>query len=592
MRKIIGMMFLLLSVKVFAGDITVFDVYSGQEWKLVSFYKNVKSRQPGGNHEVSVSYPAFADSSQQVTKQVNNALMRLALVDWQSDEAYRVLLNEVRKRYNELNRNNRSGSQGDPYGNDRIFMMIEDIDLTALSVYREECWLVLNFSVTFSGDERLDVKRYYKANLKNGRVVQVNLNGNIPNVDALRNFLAPLFTSQYVLVTDKLSAADKTPRRYVYPEDQEEVDGYSTEDEVSIDRKNNETVCRDLCKYIDFNELDVFRLGWGVVVGFQEGTASSRVYNTESFALFLTGAQQDSLALLLNRPDLAADDRLIKSEFKKFNYYKLSEGLSSVRFAPPVEKLVSIQPTADRPVKAVRIDSYQVFESGQANFRGYFVRTFNRRGLPDAFCYIDENKDTASSEYYQYDGNGNLAGSRGISDRKNFKTKTWQYDASDNVTFYQQLDGDDLYASYFFYNGNLFYYIEVDGKEIRYNRVEKVSFKNREVCFKTACYVVNEQLVPRYQTSRKYISEELQTGFDAKGRLMETHAENDRYNYYFNYDARDRFISQEVYEYQRLLTSVKYLYKEDAVLPYEQQKHSYGNGQDIFEKEVYTWEFW
>jgi hypothetical protein len=87
----------------------------------------------------------------------------------------------------------------------------------------------------------------------------------------------------------------------------------------------------------------------------------------------------------------------------------------------------------------------------------------------------------------------------------------------------------------------------------------------------------------------KYQHNDIELGFDDKGRLVEGHTENDRYNYYFEFDIKDRLIKHSIYEYQRVSKEVVYFYKEEQRLPYLQKKHTYNN--EIFEEESYNWEY-
>jgi hypothetical protein len=87
----------------------------------------------------------------------------------------------------------------------------------------------------------------------------------------------------------------------------------------------------------------------------------------------------------------------------------------------------------------------------------------------------------------------------------------------------------------------------------------------------------------------KYRNNDIELGFDEKGRLVEGHTENDRYNYYFEFDAYDRLAKYATYEYQKVMKEVMYFYKEQERLPYLQKKHTYNN--DIFEEEVYEYEY-
>ena len=88
----------------------------------------------------------------------------------------------------------------------------------------------------------------------------------------------------------------------------------------------------------------------------------------------------------------------------------------------------------------------------------------------------------------------------------------------------------------------------------------------------------------------KYQHNDVQIGFDERDRLIEAHSENDRYNYYYEYDAQDRLIKYSYYEYQKLEKEVVFFYKDNKKLPYLQKRQSLTN--KTFEEETYDWEYW
>jgi hypothetical protein len=87
----------------------------------------------------------------------------------------------------------------------------------------------------------------------------------------------------------------------------------------------------------------------------------------------------------------------------------------------------------------------------------------------------------------------------------------------------------------------------------------------------------------------KYQHNDTEIGFDEKGRLIEAHTENDRYNYYFEFDYNDRLIKYSTYDFQKVSKELIYFYKDQERLPYLQKKHTYDH--DIFEEESYSWEY-
>ncbi len=55
----------------------------------------------------------------------------------------------------------------------------------------------------------------------------------------------------------------------------------------------------------------------------------------------------------------------------------------------------------------------------------------------------------------------------------------------------------------------------------------------------------------------------MEVGFDEKDRVIDAHNENDRYNYYFEYDAQDRLVRYSYNEYQKLKKEVVFYYLEN-----------------------------
>jgi hypothetical protein len=82
---------------------------------------------------------------------------------------------------------------------------------------------------------------------------------------------------------------------------------------------------------------------------------------------------------------------------------------------------------------------------------------------------------------------------------------------------------------------------------------------------------------------------DMEVGFDEKERVIEAHSENDRYNYYFEYDAQDRLVRYSYNEYQKLKKEVMFYYLENKKLPYLQKKRTLEG--KIFEEETYEWEY-
>lgn len=608
MKKTIVMLLLILTtVRALAGNESVHDVFTGKEWKLQTFYEEKFMFQLNENIETTLQWFAFADSAQPGFKILNRNIKKLVQTDWLMDPMYAKLTAELKKRRERLNTIYHSGSTNN-YGysveDNDPYPKINDVELRAISVVQNTIWFEIVFSMMKINAQQTDLKLryYYKGDLNSGSVIRVENPARKADHDALARLLAPLFTRQYILRTGKLSESEKRQQEKRWDdepneEEQEkrmeegEADEEEQEEEqerIRINTTDSASICADLCVHIDFSEMDVYCFGWGLIVGFQEGTATSRIYDGEGFSLFLEGGEQKALATLLQRIDLLPIVSTEKQQIFNFDHSTLSEEFSALRKAPDVFDLIEKN---NAKVRSLEIKSYQVFENERKNYRGRYVAIFDLSGKLTWKYFINERGDTLQNTRFAYDKEGRLAQTWGTGYDQQFERTLNRYDPSGNLVYREDLEDDEINCSYYFYNGSRIYSTQFNNLILSDQGVGLMLLSDKEVCYSTACYKIDQQWRPLAQTRRKYASEEIQIARDEKGRLNEVHAENDRYNYYFDYDAQQRFRKFSAYEFQRPLLELRYLYEGDAPLPYEQIKVTLSSGQRISELEEYLWEY-
>jgi hypothetical protein len=614
MRNSWIILFLFYTQTLWASGDVVYDVYGGKTWALRQMYRETIVKQLNENVETTFQWFAFNDSVQPGIARLNRNLQQLATADWLKDPIYAQLLTDFRNRmkvqreiyYSRSDNDYRNEWAEDPYPK------VQEMEVKALVVNQNRVWLELVFTSETGGRSRedLQVRYYYQGNLLTGELRRMSFDQVYYNRQALAQLLAPLFTQQYFVQTEKLSERDKRRR---FPANISDVDGRRTmiiEDEddntaraedneddefsyspsVKLSSKDSADICADLCVHLEFRELDFYRYGWGVMVGFQEATASSRVYDGASFYLFLDGKNQQLFSEIVRLPELAPPAIPPVHHFKNFSYFRLTDGFSMLRNAPDIYRLIDQQRKADMKIHVLVTESYQLFKNDTRNYRGRFISLFNRDGKMVRKIFLDEKADTVLDVRSVYNADGRLTGLYGFGYRREAENKSYRYDDAGNLVFYEEQDGRERRLIRYFYNGHSMFSFSSSGKEAPGEQLSEMSFEGNECCFRTACYKLNDQWQPVMQTKRKYAHEEVHIGRDTAGNLVEVHAENDRYNYYFEYDSFRRFHLFSAYEETKPLVRLTYFYKDDNLLPYEQLKVSLHSGQEIIEKEVYTWE--
>jgi hypothetical protein len=351
------------------------------------------------------------------------------------------------------------------------------------------------------------------------------------------------------------------------------------ESKYVINEESNEPVKqKNKIRKIDFNDAHYFWYAWGLVVKFPEFAKSTYLNNGKSFSLFVPFNDAKSILNLI--PSYASFSKLIQPahQFNNFNYFEITSSYSQYRQTPTVTALFTLNNAPEKPKKLI-VGSYQLFENDKKNFRGNFIYEFdlNAKNFQQA----------AANKSYSY--HEEKVGER-LKNRANTKDKNkdiLKFDERENLILRKTFQSSNDFNYQYFYNESMCYSFK--HSKDKFEPMEKLSLKNNEICIKDVCLSLNKNFKVDAIKMLKYQYNDAQIGFDEKDRLIEAHSENDRYNYYYEYDAQDRLIKYTYYEYQKLEREVIFLYKGNKKLPYLQKTRSLTN--KIVEEESYEWEY-
>jgi len=285
-----------------------------------------------------------------------------------------------------------------------------------------------------------------------------------------------------------------------------------------------------------------------------------------------------------------ATGKNISTSIKGFNEKKLIENIGKISNFPSIESIVA-QQSGNNKVKSIFINSYQLFNDDKSNYRGQFTIKLDSTGKITERRYENENKVLVSKEFLRYDKLNRLIESNRNGDRYNTESNYYFYDVNDNLLSHFSSDENSTYSEYFFYNNNYVYRINIGNLVVNCDDgIANYVVSGNEITFGGVTYVMDQNNLPSGMRKAKYSYQQFQVGHDDKGRIIESHFENDRRNCYFDYDKENRIVRCQNFEYQNPSIILDYYYSEEQPLPLKNLKRSIQN--NILEKEEYSYEYY
>jgi len=562
----------------YAQNNVLFDVFANEEYAYQKKYKEVKDYELNINGEIDIEYFALRNERGMNYDRLNKMIEAMALTEWKDKQKKFELNNEVKAKiaaYNELKfRNNDRHEQGI---DDDFNPQLKSIDINVLSVCNNIVTFYQNFKYNLNTtmsrynnrDIDADIIKYYTLDIYTQKMMPLKAIFNDANTIAVEQELLP-FLNQF----------EKEIKAYLEANPEEENEEYESDEEEAYQR-NKAVKNIKLSGKINIKDADIYWYGWGLMLNFPEYCKSSVITKGESFSVFIPFDKCKATLDLF--PSYASLKQLIKPahQFTNFDYFEMLNEYSKFRHEPSVTSLFKINNVLEKP-KSLTSKSYQVFKDNNKNYRGDFVFEFDQKARN-----FQQEAAKAMHTYYLENINGKPV--KRVNKSSSQKVN-YIYDEKGNLIVRkseESLSGNDYY---YFYNLDNCYSFSVESGQFSGDeRIAKTSFKNGELCLKDMCLTFDKNMQVIGVKMLKSLNNDIELGFDEKGRLVEGHTENDRYNYYFEFDAYDRLVKYITFEYQKISKELVYFYKDQERLPYLQQKHTYNN--DIFEEETYDWEF-
>jgi hypothetical protein len=570
----------------FAQSVKVFDVFSNEEYSYVQKYKEVKDFELNLNQEFDIDYFAMRNENGQYFDQLNATIENLALNSWKSEQGKFELSKLVKAQiaaYNDFsNRKNDRNHHG--ISND-YSSYLKSIDILFLSICNNTITFSQNYSFVISSNNQryhsneieINVTKLYTADLYQQKINPLVANFNEKEIAELEKVVLPL-------VSDTYGDLGKLYEQNKYKDDEDDDEGVEedNDDEANELQKLKSGKKSDpILHNMSLKGAYFYWFGWGLMVHFPMYSSSTYVSNGEPYNLFIPLEKCKPILYLF--PVYASFSQIVSPahQFINFDYYDILNNYNKFRSEPNISSLFRINNAPDKPSK-LKASSYQLFKNNTSNYRGLFVYEYDKN-KPNFQRYAEKT----NYRYFLENNNGKTI------TRENEQTAIRYadvYDKKGNLIIRKSdepLEGGD---HYFFYNKQNCYLFSIQNRDFfGIEKVEKITLKNGELCLSDMCLIFNESMQVVAIKTLKYQFNNVEIGFDEKGRLVEAHTENDRYNYYFEFDALDRLTKYSTYEYQRVSKEVEYFYTDDKRLPYLQKKHTYNN--DTMEEERYELEY-
>ena len=587
--------------KLNASDLQIIDVFNNKTYSFKQIYKEVKSTQINvfGETQVITYVPENANTIP--LKKISDRMFAITNIEWNNEGSFLLLYKEAKNKisvYLELiNSRNYRNDYGEYDEENRSIPRLKEIECKPISVTDQLIWYRIEYTFEISSrnrDDQHEVKviHFYTANGITGQVNQIRNTLNQNSLETVTKKLVPYFTHDYLIRTEKLSApeiVESVSGEGEYEEDQVEIVDRIHHPMQNMIGKDSTQICSDLCEHLNFSESEFYLFGWGIVVEFPQFSVSSKVYGGDAFSIFLPYNKVEFLRPYLPTIYFPATGKNISSTVKGFNEKKLIENIGKINNFPSIENIVA-QQSGNKKVKSIFINSYQLFKDDKSNYRGRFTIKYDSTGKITERTFENENKVLSSKEFLHYDKLNRLIESRRTGDRYYTEDHYYFYDTNNNLSSHYSYDENSTYAEYFFYNNNCVYRINIGNLIVNSSEpIASYTINGNEITFGGVTYVMDQNNCPTGMRKAKYSYQQFQVGHDDKGRIIESHFENDRRNCYFDYDKENRIARCQNFEFQNPSVILDYYYSEEQPLPINNLKRSIQN--NILEKEEYSYEY-
>jgi hypothetical protein len=499
------------------------------------------------------------------------------------------VLNDLRRQTDTYNR--LVGSNNVGYDRDReiapgALPTLQGIDSKAISYVSDRVFFEVTFDFeipTGQGygsrdDRKFTVRHLYVGNLQTGKITRLNDVLTTAELESLELRLSKRINEMYALATSKLN-----------PYELKLIDGMYEDDDEG-EEQQQVAACEDICPRVLIEEAEIFWSSWGVNFNFPEFSRTSEIFGGRGFSIFVDYKEAREILgkkeafSFLNQLNVATNTR------RNFNYWDVIETIGNIRKIPTAKDVADLNGAQPKP-KVLSLKSYQLFKDNSRNYRNNTIFVFNPYGDVLEEKMYNEKGGVYYSKNFTYDALGNKTSeSRQSEDgRKDSSSEIYVYDDRGNILKRTMIDDEIIHTFHYFYNGDYVYMMEHNLLDTDHSeQFNQIKLGNGEMCINDICYILNAAGKVMGIRGAKYIYQQTQIGYDSKGRVVESHMDNERYHHYFIYDDTNRLVQYLGFENQSPTLEVTYAYDGNSKLPKSQLKVS-RNGETV-ELEEYEWE--
>lgn len=562
----------------------ILDAFANQSYQFNNYVKDLGVDQPYIKEKVEFTQHSFEENTNPMHKKINQGVFKLCAGYLENELRFLSLIQEANARvkvYNEI-KNSQNHYRYESF-KESTNPQLTSIECEIKSVVAKRVFYELNFWFEFENEDnysnknRLKVSHYYIADLLTGKIKKWKP-ALTTNKKALEKLTEPQLRATYLMVTNKLNL------KQLADDDQDDENN----NETDVTKTNNESVA--IFTKIDLKDADFYWFSWGLLIQFQEYTPSTKIYGGKSFHLFLPYEEALKITALFPEFDFMKNLPRLQHGFTNWNNWDFAQQKVSILRTEPTVLEVVKQNGSKKPIKTLQQTFYQINEDLSRRLTGKTISEFSFDQKLLSSRSFDENDKMVHSAFNDYDTKGNIKLTTVKDNYEKESSVSYTYDAKNNLKTRRTINATEIETFHFFYNKNFVYFFNDNMFESDRNRyIFRYEIKEKAFCSDNACYQLNAKGDVIGINDKKYVSNQGQIARDKMGRLTETHFENDRYNYYFEYDANNRFKRFQIFEYQKINKEAIFQYNENELLPNLLKRKT--TQYNVVQEEEYVWDF-
>uniref|UniRef100_UPI00404A0F41 hypothetical protein n=3 Tax=Flavobacterium sp. TaxID=239 RepID=UPI00404A0F41 len=531
---------------------------------------------------IEITQYSFTEKEKEIYPNLNKKVFETCVNSLEDELKYRVILQNaldkldvlseiVNSQYSRNYENN--ASQYNP--------KLDRIEISVLSIVGTKACYEFQyiFSINSQDDKEIDVKDYYWGDLRTSSLVKMDKKPSEYQRSVIQKLISKTVNENYLLATQKLNIKEV---KDLYGIDEDE-------DENSAEIQEKLEKITDIFDKIDLKDADFLWFHHGLLIQFQKYSPSSRKMGGNRFSFFIP--YQEALACLPLIPELSFISQvpLVKTSVRNWiDYDFMRAKFYYLRSEPTILDLFRKSPKY-KPIKQINQTISQVYSNGEKRFSGRNVFQFDNAQKLLMKESFDDNGNTYSKTFYDYNEQGNLAFTTVKSRHEKTETTQNTYDRNNNLKLIRTNNPEEVSDVHFFYNQEkVFYFTHQMFDELSKN-VAHISLEADKFCTDNVCYLLNRNGEINGIQSQKYTHYQAQIGRNEQGILQEAHFDNDRYHYYFDYNQNQFLTSFKMYEYSQKKLETTWFYEPNAYLPYKILRLQSYN-ENILQEEIITWE--